>query len=173
MTDKIELHVGYIGKTRGGQRVEIVGYGITGVPFRGDNNVWYGQDGRTFSDNSLDIIGPWEEPAQADEPTTYNTSQWYGWNGGPCPVHPETVVDVIQNMCGQSNNVRAKYVDFELLHGSFRVVTPYVEPKPKLECWVNVHRGQVTGAFISKHAASVATVFTDVRCVRMIEADEQ
>ena len=24
----------------------------------------------------------------------YETNVWYGWNGGECPVHPETVVEV-------------------------------------------------------------------------------
>ena len=24
----------------------------------------------------------------------YETNVWYGWNGGECPVHPETVVQV-------------------------------------------------------------------------------
>lgn len=26
--------------------------------------------------------------------TKYETNVWYGWNGGECPVHPETVVQV-------------------------------------------------------------------------------
>lgn len=26
--------------------------------------------------------------------TNYNDGNWYGWNGGACPVHPETVVEV-------------------------------------------------------------------------------
>lgn len=24
----------------------------------------------------------------------YNDGKWHGWNGGECPVHPETVVEV-------------------------------------------------------------------------------
>ena len=24
----------------------------------------------------------------------YNDGKWHGWNGGECPVHPKTVVDV-------------------------------------------------------------------------------
>lgn len=26
--------------------------------------------------------------------TNYNDGKWHGWNGGECPVHPETVVEV-------------------------------------------------------------------------------
>lgn len=25
--------------------------------------------------------------------SNYNDGKWHGWNGGECPVHPETVVD--------------------------------------------------------------------------------
>ena len=24
----------------------------------------------------------------------YNDGKWHGWNGGECPVHPETVIEV-------------------------------------------------------------------------------
>lgn len=27
--------------------------------------------------------------------TNYNDGQWYGWNGGECPVHPETMVQAV------------------------------------------------------------------------------
>ena len=27
--------------------------------------------------------------------TNYNDGRWHGWNGGECPVHPETVVVVV------------------------------------------------------------------------------
>lgn len=26
--------------------------------------------------------------------TNYNDGSWHGWNGGECPVHPDTVVEV-------------------------------------------------------------------------------
>lgn len=25
----------------------------------------------------------------------YNSGEWFGWNGGECPVHPETVVECV------------------------------------------------------------------------------
>lgn len=25
----------------------------------------------------------------------YNDGKWHGWNGGECPVHPETVLEVV------------------------------------------------------------------------------
>jgi hypothetical protein len=27
----------------------------------------------------------------------YNDGNWHGWNGGECPVHPETVVEYVWN----------------------------------------------------------------------------
>lgn len=26
--------------------------------------------------------------------TNYNDGKWHGWNGGKCPVHPESIVQV-------------------------------------------------------------------------------
>ena len=31
--------------------------------------------------------------------TNYNDGKWHAWNGGECPVHPETLVDVTYT-CG-------------------------------------------------------------------------
>ena len=27
--------------------------------------------------------------------TSYNDGKWHGWNGGECPVHPETEVEFV------------------------------------------------------------------------------
>ena len=71
----------------------------------------------------------------------YVEGKWYGWNGGECPVHPETIVDVVagrndiyvithkNNSAGDWywNGNTAKII-------AFRVVKHYVEPKV---VWVN------------------------------------
>lgn len=72
----------------------------------------------------------------------YIEGQWYGWNGGECPVHPQTVVDVVvgstkgiinlyesrlaDNFCWSNDNLGPII--------AFRVVKHYVEPKV---VWVN------------------------------------
>ena len=70
--------------------------------------------------------------------TNYNDGKIHGWNGGDCPVHPETVVeywtrdrgachcnagDLDWSHCGKGFDIIA-----------FRVVKEYVEPKV---IWVN------------------------------------
>ena len=70
----------------------------------------------------------------------YNDGKWHVWNGGECPVHPESVVEVsitgdlgtgIANLWswphdGTSTDIVA-----------FRVVKPYREPR---EWWVDPDR---------------------------------
>lgn len=72
----------------------------------------------------------------------YVEGQWYGWNGGECPVHPETIVDVVAEtsegygtLCDRdlaclwywSSNDKYSII-------AFRVVKHHVEPKV---IWVN------------------------------------
>jgi hypothetical protein len=68
----------------------------------------------------------------------YNNGEIWGWNGGDCPVHPESFLEFwlrglvsVEDYAG-----RARWTHKE---GSsdiiaFRVVEPYVEPKT---IWVN------------------------------------
>ena len=63
----------------------------------------------------------------------YNDGKWHGWNGGDCPVHPETVVEAF---C----SVEKEYFDPDYADefdwstpGAFRVVKEYKEPR---EFWV-------------------------------------
>lgn len=71
----------------------------------------------------------------------YIEGQWYGWNGGECPVHPDTVVDVILRNSNaidafSCNNEYAGEWDWDdaLPIIAFRVVKHHVEPKI---VWVN------------------------------------
>ena len=68
--------------------------------------------------------------------TDYNDGKWHGWNGGECPVHPETQVDAIlmdgSRPRGCGNSVA---YDLDWDHGpceediiAFRVVKEYREP---------------------------------------------
>lgn len=74
--------------------------------------------------------------------TEYVTGQIYGWNGGECPVHPDTEVSVWFR--GQSCQLalKASYLAWKHLNlGSdivcFQVITPYIEPKV---VWVNEYK---------------------------------
>ena len=69
--------------------------------------------------------------------TDYNSGDWYGWNGGECPVHPETLVDTIL-MNGSKVRRRAIYAagnqnwirepsEFDIV--AFRVVEEYKGPR--------------------------------------------
>jgi hypothetical protein len=88
--------------------------------------------------------------------TEYVTGQIYGWNGGKCPVHPKTVVNVWYrngktNMSAQAVYFWWKHPDNE--NGGdivcFQVVKPYAEPKV---IWVNEYEGG-GAAFYSEEEA--------------------
>lgn len=65
----------------------------------------------------------------------YNNGEWHTWNGGECPVHPKSVVEV---RLRSGFNSRSRFSgEFAWWHDqdssditSFRVVTHYVEPAP-------------------------------------------
>ena len=73
----------------------------------------------------------------------YNSGKWIGWNGGECPVHPNTVVEYItatdgpvrrESAYGEVEARRLSWVDDEegWIVVAFRVVKEYREPS---ECW--------------------------------------
>ena len=97
-------------------------------------------------------------------PTEYETGVWYDWNGGECPVHPETVVETRHLKSGSINNSEifswvetatewAGWFSCECWAGvdddennpivAFRIVEPYVPP---LEVWIPVYAGGHLGA---------------------------
>lgn len=67
--------------------------------------------------------------------TNYNDGRWYGWNGGECPVHPETIVEVIivAGAGGERRDRKAEtfawglYPDHNIV--AFRVIKEYKEPR--------------------------------------------
>lgn len=62
--------------------------------------------------------------------TNYNDGEWHGWNGGECPVHPETIV-IAQHESRET--LAAKYFnwktegDFDII--AFRVIKEHKEPR--------------------------------------------
>jgi hypothetical protein len=115
----------------------------------------------------------------------YVEGQWYGWNGGECPVHPETVVDTVT----QSPSVGTDYI-IEHKAGklswhtskrnptiiAFRVVKHHVEPKV---VWVNEYSDSRVPVVIgqtahkTKESAKAAAAPEAIRiAVRYVESPE-
>jgi len=68
----------------------------------------------------------------------YNDGRWHGWNGGECPVHPKSVVEICTRGSGAPMDRMPKEASgwAWTVSGSeladivaFRVVTPYREPR--------------------------------------------
>lgn len=62
----------------------------------------------------------------------YNDGKWWGWNGGECPVHPETIGDItyFDGMTYKDCKMGQYDWDAPLL---FRVIKEHREPR---EGWV-------------------------------------
>jgi len=80
----------------------------------------------------------------------YNDGNWHGWNGGECPVHPETEIDAMYDdgmrVSGKAGG--KKYVGWTWEgNGSkviaFRVVKEYREPQKPREWWIKPDSGVV------------------------------
>ncbi len=73
--------------------------------------------------------------------TDYNDGRWHGWNGGKCPVHPESVVEFVTPGNQPSYIWKASECEWEHRANpviAFRVIKPYVEPPKPREFWVNI-----------------------------------
>lgn len=147
MTKPIQLHVGYVGVTREGKRVEIV---------RANNNMWTVQypwtdDNLSWCDNgeyhadsqmhNFDIVGPWVEPKA---PINYNDGKWHQWNGGECPVHQKSIVEMIAELNHGRIDPGRPASSFDWDHDPnpilvFRVTDEYVAPKEPRELWVSLN----------------------------------
>lgn len=73
--------------------------------------------------------------------TDYNDGNWHGWNGGECPVHPETVIDALivfsDGRPGFHQSVPARDLVWPWVESgqitAFRVIEEHREPR---EWWV-------------------------------------
>ena len=73
-------------------------------------------------------------------------NHWYGWNGGECPVHPETVVEIGTG----SEQLEDRADEFSWSHDgdsgdiiAFRITKLHVEPKV---IWVNEYANHVAAS---------------------------
>jgi hypothetical protein len=107
----------------------------------------------------------------------YNDGNWHGWNGGKCPVHPKSVVQVRWDNCVEDTLERAGAWDSSAWRWdrpirecnrivSFRVTKPYREPR---EFWLV---GPGGGIFNVLRKPPTVTVWPEVIHVREVTRDE-
>lgn len=108
--------------------------------------------------------------------TNYNDGKIHGWNGGDCPVHPETVVRFwkrcgYQAWSGGAGNVCWDHGDCVSDIIAFQVVEAYVGPKV---IWVNeypdgpynwgAHPDEKTAKRLAKPSATrIAVKYVEVK----------
>lgn len=109
--------------------------------------------------------------------TDYNDGKWHGWNGGECPVHPKSVVQIVLDEGRQPTN-RTLAGEFGWDHSlfregkivAFRVTKPYREPR---DFWVNEYdRGIMGDIHSSKKEADEYAKRTEKRFIRTIHLRE-
>lgn len=64
--------------------------------------------------------------------TDYNDGKWWGWNGGECPVHPESEIYGVEPR-GIFWTTEAKNLCWKSFRGAFRVTKEHKEPR---EFWL-------------------------------------
>ena len=111
----------------------------------------------------------------------YNDGNWHGWNGGDCPVHPESVVEVELFSGGKA----AKYNSAGLYSWvhiwaypydnivKFRVTKPYVEPPKPREFWINEYDCGFCSVAESKADADEIATANRIRCIHVREVTEE
>jgi hypothetical protein len=71
--------------------------------------------------------------------TNYNDGKWYGWDGGECPVHPETMVETVwvNGDCKKGVASRWKWrVEGQIQYMiAFRVIKEHREPREWWSLW--------------------------------------
>lgn len=107
--------------------------------------------------------------------TDYNDGKWHGWNGGECPVHSESVVDIAHTVRGVVSGETAEQWFWEgekCCIIAFRVVKPYVEPPKPREFWINDYGNGEIRAHETKEKADMGASHRRIRCIRVREVLE-
>lgn len=106
--------------------------------------------------------------------TNYNDGKWHGWNGGDCPVHPNTTVEFVTDE-GRYGETRAgarfwtETLSDDAIR-AFRVVKEHREPR---EFWINEYPGVVgSQAHDSKETADAVAGESRIRCIHVREVLE-
>lgn len=102
-------------------------------------------------------------------------NHWYGWNGGECPVHPETVVECsYMDKRGLLSGVARSFPwDGQTFQGgatdrpcAFRIIKLHVEPKV---IWVNEYANYVSAWCTRDDAFQFAGTSAKRIAVRYVE----
>jgi hypothetical protein len=108
--------------------------------------------------------------------TDYNDGSWHGWNGGECPVHPDSEVEAMYISASQiaviHDKRRARRFVWDAPVSSviaFRVTKPYREPRV---IWVNEHEDGIFCAYGSEEEARENAIDPIRTAVRYVEAPE-
>ena len=104
----------------------------------------------------------------------YNNGEIHGWNGGDCPVHPETVVEYwLRDIGSETIKAEELWWSHETTGSdviAFRVVKEYVEPKV---IWVNEYSDDYASYSTKAEAELAGTTFGATRiAVKYVEAKE-
>lgn len=109
--------------------------------------------------------------------TDYNDGNWWGWNGGECPVHPLSTVEC--RVANADDTVNGAHMEAQCWHWNlardvpsaivaFRVVKAYREPR---EFWLNEYP-TAAAAHESKASADEAATIARIACIRVREVLE-
>jgi hypothetical protein len=153
----IQLHVGYIGITREGKRVEIITrdtYEST-WPWESYDGEWYTDSGAFWSRTRVDrrdIVGPYEGAQQpmlgvetpVEPQVNYNDGNWHRWDGAnaKCPVHGDSLVEVSYTLgSGPMSSFKSVASTYSWASKNapitaFRVTKEYVAPVEPREFWI-------------------------------------
>lgn len=106
--------------------------------------------------------------------TNYNDGKWHGWNGGECPVHPKTEIQVSvaerswRWWRGPAGDFCWSDEDTPIV--AFLVVKEYKEPR---EWWVNIYPNGTPGyAWAKKESAELMKKFRSGMVVKVREVIE-
>ena len=111
-----------------------------------------------------------------NDTTNYNDGNWHEWNGGVCPVHPKSVVDVclIDRACVEGETAKQWFWDAEQTRiRAFRVTKPYVEPPKPREFWANEYAWGFSYLNDSKAKADENATEARIRCIHVREVIEE
>lgn len=139
----VEVVVGGFYKSADGEKVgPMVAYGdYFKVYDDPKERLWRKNGNRYFRESSHnDLIAEWvDEPAAQVAPAPeVEDGKWIGWNGGECPVHPETVVEVaLTDGPPYESTAEEWFWDAGRTRiVAYRVIKRYVEPKVAREFWL-------------------------------------
>ena len=107
--------------------------------------------------------------------TDYNDGKWHGWNGGECPVHHDTLVEVVYVYDSAAmDKGSAGYYCWETGRGlpivAFRVVKEHKEPR---EFWLEVDQWKNIMYLHEKKPHEVSSWHSLVHVREVLDEDEE